>query len=65
MTGRPIVDLMQKVDEPAPQCGQRVLCRHPYEEAKRAFVKPANVEKLYRTYWEDGQVRRSLLTLLL
>jgi len=52
--GYPIADLMTKAEEPAPKAGQRVMCRHPFNETKRVYVVPAKVESLYETIW-DGQ----------
>lgn len=45
--GHALIDLMQKKCEPPPVVGQRVLCRHPFQESKRAYVIPARVEALY------------------
>lgn len=39
---------MQKADEKPPQVGKKVLCRHPFQESKRAYVIPARVEPLYK-----------------
>jgi hypothetical protein len=36
--GQPIADLITKSSEPAPEVGKRVLCRHPFQENKRANV---------------------------
>lgn len=54
---------MQKHGEPPPVAGNRVLCRHPFLESKRAYVNPARVEPLLRTYWEKGQCSQSLPSL--
>ena len=44
--GYPIVDLMIHPDETPPLPNKRVLCRHPFQETKRAYVEPASVEPL-------------------
>ncbi|MCO5558612.1 hypothetical protein L7F22_012198 [Adiantum nelumboides] len=49
--GVALVDLLKGVDEPAPKVDERILCRHPFSESKRAFVAPTKVEKLYKCYW--------------
>lgn len=43
--------------------GQKVLCRHPFQESKRAYVIPTRVEPLYKVYWKDGRVCQKLPTL--
>lgn len=53
--GHALIDLLQRVDENPPEVGQKVLCRHPFQESKRAYVIPTNVEPLYRVYWTEGR----------
>ena len=52
--GKPLIDLMVAEEEGAPKVGERILCRHPFEEQKRAFVTPKRVEKLSDVWW-DGK----------
>ncbi|XP_066355168.1 nicotinate phosphoribosyltransferase 1-like [Miscanthus floridulus] len=49
--GYPLVDIMTGEDEPGPKIGERLLCRHPFNESKRAYVVPQHVEELLRCYW--------------
>lgn len=58
-----LLDLLQKDGEPAPESGQRVLCRHPFVESKRAYVVPSRVEPLYKEYYKDGAIISDLPTL--
>lgn len=55
-SGYSLVDLLQKWDEDPPQAGKKVLCRHPFEESKRAFVTPSKVEALHKVYWKNGEI---------
>ncbi|XP_075733103.1 nicotinate phosphoribosyltransferase isoform X7 [Rhipicephalus microplus] len=61
--GYALLDLMQKMDEPPPQKGKRVLCRHPFQESKRAYVIPDCVEDLCLLWWDHGKIARELPTL--
>uniref|UniRef100_A0A0A1XAE0 Nicotinate phosphoribosyltransferase n=1 Tax=Zeugodacus cucurbitae TaxID=28588 RepID=A0A0A1XAE0_ZEUCU len=61
--GHALIDLLQKVSEPPPSVGQKVLCRHPFQESKRAYVIPSHVELLYKVYWKDGKISQQLPTL--
>ncbi|XP_067625039.1 nicotinate phosphoribosyltransferase isoform X2 [Eurosta solidaginis] len=61
--GHALIDLLQKVTEPPPSVGQKVLCRHPFQESKRAYVIPSRVELLYKVYWKDGKITQKLPTL--
>lgn len=56
--GYAILDLLAKFDEPCPVKNQRILCRHPILEAKRAYVTPSKVVRLHEKWWADGKVGR-------
>ncbi|KAK3866386.1 hypothetical protein Pcinc_028081 [Petrolisthes cinctipes] len=51
---------MHRTQEAAPECGSRVLCRHPFQESKRAYVSPAQVESLHKLYWDEGKIQQKL-----
>lgn len=59
-SGHALVDLLQRSVEKPPNPGRKVLCRHPFEESKRAYVIPNRVEKLHRLYWKEGRICGSL-----
>lgn len=61
--GHALIDLLQKVTEPDPEVGQKVLCRHPFQESKRAYVIPSGVEPLYKVYWKNGKISQPLPSL--
>jgi len=52
----PLVDLMMQAGQPAPQIGERILCRHPVSEAKRVYVVPKEVVTLHKCVWDGRQV---------
>ncbi|XP_073958379.1 nicotinate phosphoribosyltransferase isoform X3 [Choristoneura fumiferana] len=54
--GHALIDLLQRSLEPPPKVGQKVLCRHPFQESKRAYVIPSKVEHLYKVCWKDGRI---------
>ncbi|XP_042014561.1 nicotinate phosphoribosyltransferase 2-like isoform X1 [Salvia splendens] len=60
--GYPLVDLMTGENETPPKAGERILCRHPFNESKRAYVVPQHVEELMKCYWpgRSGKVREEL-----
>lgn len=58
--GYALIDILQSRKEPSPIVGEKVLCRHPFLECKRAFVRPDMVEKLHKIYWEDGKICQKL-----
>ncbi|KAM3318076.1 hypothetical protein ACQJBY_035669 [Aegilops geniculata] len=60
--GYPLVDIMTGQDEPSPKVGERILCRHPFIESKRAHVVPQHVEELLKCYWPgNSSVQREEL----
>ncbi len=61
--GHALIDLLQLPSEPPPEVNQRVLCRHPFQESKRAWVIPAKVELIYKCIWDGGQIKEQLSTL--
>lgn len=61
--GLALLDLLSISGQEPPKPNERVLARHPTEAAKRAYVKPALVEKLLKTYWENGKIQTPLNTL--
>ncbi|CAD5319295.1 unnamed protein product [Arabidopsis thaliana] len=52
--GYPLVDIMTGENEPPPKVGERLLCRHPFNESKRAYVVPQRVEELLKCYWRGS-----------
>ncbi|XAR57785.1 Nicotinate phosphoribosyltransferase [Bertholletia excelsa] len=60
--GCPLVDIMTGENEPPPKVGERILCRHPFSESKRAYVVPQRVEELLKCYWRGspGKSREDL-----
>lgn len=54
--GHALIDLLQMKDEPAPEPGQKVLVRHPFQESKRAYVQPVQVKNLHSLCFSDGKI---------
>jgi len=59
--GVALVDLLIGQNEPAPKAGERILCRHPFSESKRAYVVPTHVEALYKCWWGGKSGKREHL----
>ncbi|URD84529.1 Nicotinate phosphoribosyltransferase (NAPRTase) family [Musa troglodytarum] len=57
--GYPLVDIMTGDNEPPPKVGERILCRHPFSESKRAYVVPQHVEELLKCYWPGSSDKTS------
>lgn len=45
--GQPILDYMVMVGDSPPVPHKRILCRHPFDATKRAYVTPSRVELLH------------------
>merc|ERR1711936_1114032 len=61
--GHALIDLMMRPGEEPPEVGKRVLCRHPFEESKRAYVMPHKVESMYKRVWDQGRMPEPLPTI--
>ncbi|CAH0553768.1 unnamed protein product [Brassicogethes aeneus] len=59
-TGFALIDLLQRSVEEPPKINEKVLCRHPFQESKRAFVIPSRVESLLNLYWHNGVITQPL-----
>lgn len=60
--GYALVDIVTGENEPPPKVAERILCRHPFNESKRAYVVPQQVEELLKCYWpgNSGKAREEL-----
>ena len=61
--GAPICDVLLREDEDAPQENEPFLCRHPFQEQKRAHVRPRKVTPLLLPFWDGGEVKQDLPTI--
>jgi nicotinate phosphoribosyltransferase len=55
--GKAFIDLMIAVGSPPPRAGERVLCRHPFEETTRVYVVPSGVIPLHELVWDGRRMR--------
>lgn len=46
--GFALIDLLQKSVEDPPIPKTKLLCRHPFDQKKRAFVVPSEIKPLYK-----------------
>lgn len=46
--GFALIDLLQKSIEDSPIANTKLLCRHPFDQKKRAFVVPSAIKPLYK-----------------
>lgn len=61
--GWPLLDLLVRSEEEIPQVGQRLMCRHPFVERKRAVVTPKKVEALHHVFYQNGRPTMDFPTL--
>lgn len=54
--GYALLDLMAETDEDGPKVGEKILCRHPFQESKRCYATPSSVEKMLEIWWDEGKV---------
>jgi nicotinate phosphoribosyltransferase len=52
LDGHALIDIIQLADEPPPQVGVSIMCRHPFQENKRALVTPVRVVALLEALWD-------------
>lgn len=52
----PLLDILIPHDEETPKAGERILCRHPFMEQKRAAATPSRVEALHCLVFDKGHV---------
>jgi len=58
--GKALCDLLTMDNEGEPEKKVKVLCRHPFSEQRRAYVKPEKVVELYKLYWSNGRIQGEL-----
>lgn len=61
--GTAILDLMMLDNEQPPCANTEILCRHPFEESKRAKVIPKRVEPLRCVFWDGKTISQTLPSL--
>lgn len=58
----PILDLMQRASDEAPEANKKIFCRHILDDTKRCYVVPSRVEQLLHLVW-DGKPTGPMPTL--
>ena len=54
--GRALADLMVGKGNPAPVAGEKVLCRHPFQEGDRVNITPSRVDPLHSVVFQNGRL---------
>jgi nicotinate phosphoribosyltransferase len=52
---RPILDIMLSQTAPPPKPGERILCRHPFDDRRRVYVTPSRVESIQVLVFDQGR----------
>jgi len=52
-----LLDILVPATHAAPEVGERILCRHPFDHQKRAYVTPSKVVELHSVVFEGGKRR--------
>uniref|UniRef100_A0A7S3K7T5 Nicotinate phosphoribosyltransferase n=1 Tax=Aureoumbra lagunensis TaxID=44058 RepID=A0A7S3K7T5_9STRA len=52
--GLMLLDLLVPTNHAAPEIGERILCRHPFDHQKKAYVTPAKVIPLHKLVYDGG-----------
>lgn len=59
--GMPVADIMVDANKEGPKKDEPVYCRHPFDETKRAYVKPSNVTSLHSLVWDGDIVEGAII----
>lgn len=51
--GQALLDYLAGPNEPPPEAGKQLLCRHPFESMKRVYVTPHRVEPLHTLVYDS------------
>lgn len=54
--GEPIMDMVQSANDEPPVAGTRYLCHHPFDDHKRCYVTPSDVEPVLKLVWDCGKL---------
>jgi nicotinate phosphoribosyltransferase len=59
--GYALLDLLVQTGEPAPRPGEKILCRHPFNETKRVVATPSEVISLHHCVWDGRRLTAAKL----
>ena len=60
----PVLDLVQTMEEPAPQAGVAISCRHPFDATQTVVLTPAKVIQVLALRWDEGKLTDGALPAL-